>query len=1430
MRKIFIRLIAVYVCCLFFISGIRGQVYNGSLTLSSQAEIDAFNYTSVKGPLIIQEISPGSITNLNGLSELTTVEFSLEIRSNSVITNLDGLLNLVSVGGNLQISHNSALSNLDGLSNLVSAGGLSILQNAVLSNITGLSNLSTTGGGLYIEGNGLSNLNGLSKIRSASFLSITGNGISNIDGLMNLTSVTYDVTISYNGALKNLNGFANLRRIGGHLTIQNNVQLTDFCGLYTAVSNHGILNFITATGNGAPLNICSTLSGNLTLTTQQQLDAFNFTSVTGNLAIHENATGDITNIGGLSDLTSLGGSLTVQNNPALNSFCGLYPLFNGGYAGSYSITGNAVNPTAAQIISGGTCPIFVGDITLTTQVQVDGFNYTGVTGDLVIYESSPGTITNLNALSQLTFVGGDLSFNHNTAITHLDALSNLTSIGGTLNIQQTSLANINGLSHLTTLGSLLIAFMNNSLTNIDGLSHVTILNGEIRLFANNALTNVDGLSGIKTAQHIDIVQNTALTNINGLSHLQTIIGVENVPAFGVGIMIKQNPLLTNLDGLSALSSINGMLEIEENSSLVNVDGLHNLKTVTQRLGFFGNPSLQNIDGLSNVQSFTPDNALHNVIISDNDALTNLNGLRFLQFVWQNLTVSGNALLENIDGLSHLNQATNISVVANPKLTNLNGFGNIYAANNITITFNSTLGNYCGLYNVLSHSSPAVSINSNLVNPTPAQIIAGGRCPVSLPDFILTSQAEVDAFNYTYVPASLSIREDVPGNITNLNALSQLTEIAGSLSIEANSALTNINPLMNLTSIGADIFIEQNNSLINLNGLSGLTFIGRDVYLFQNTSLQSISGLAGVSSLGRLQINGNSALTDLGLSALTTLEDLLIDNNAALPTLNGLNKLKEVKDVFAIRDNDLLTNVDALSALTFVGGDPTAITASFDINGNAVLANLDGLSNLSTVEGNLLVSGNTVLNKFCGLYKLLSTNGLGGYYRVIGNATNPTIQNVIDDGVCASSSNPVIVTINQASGQSDPTSVSPIHFTVTFSQDVTGFNGADISFTGSTASGILVASVSGGPSIYDVAVTGMTSSGYIVASIPGGAALNASSQSSLASTSTDNTVFFILNSNTCPNAGTLNLYTSAGTAINFQLSGTDADNDALTYSIGQNPLHGNATTSLTGSATYTPNSGYYGNDQFKYKVNDGTCETEATVNVTIVVCPRGAGYWKSHPESWPSSALPMLLGTRSYTKTQLLAILNIPIGNGNNADASLMMADQEISTKLNIASGSPIASGLNDSLLSADRLIGNNALPMKVKPNSALGKRMIAVAEFLSLYNNGSLTQGCHDEAALTSSKQINALGETQSSLMNGLNVKVYPNPASDYFNITINSNDTKRKIIAQVFDQYGRSIETRNANANSLIRVGDRYRPGTYFVRIIQGNEHKEIKLIKMPD
>ena len=98
-----------------------------------------------------------------------------------------------------------------------------------------------------------------------------------------------------------------------------------------------------------------------------------------------------------------------------------------------------------------------------------------------------------------------------------------------------------------------------------------------------------------------------------------------------------------------------------------------------------------------------------------------------------------------------------------------------------------------------------------------------------------------------------------------------------------------------------------------------------------------------------------------------------------------------------------------------------------------------------------------------------------------------------------------VTINQATGQADPTDVSPIHFTVVFSKPVTGFVTGDVTLSGTA--GATTATVTGGPTTYDVAVSGMAQSGTVIASIATGKAADLAGNPNTASTSTDNSVTF-----------------------------------------------------------------------------------------------------------------------------------------------------------------------------------------------------------------------------------------------------------------------------------------------------------------------------------
>ena len=66
-----------------------------------------------------------------------------------------------------------------------------------------------------------------------------------------------------------------------------------------------------------------------------------------------------------------------------------------------------------------------------------------------------------------------------------------------------------------------------------------------------------------------------------------------------------------------------------------------------------------------------------------------------------------------------------------------------------------------------------------------------------------------------------------------------------------------------------------------------------------------------------------------------------------------------------------------------------------------------------------------------------------------------------------------------------------------------------------------------------------------------------------------------------------------------VTASDADNDALTYTVVTQPQHGTVVLNADGTYTYTPNANYNGTDSFVFKTNDGTVDsTNATVTLTI----------------------------------------------------------------------------------------------------------------------------------------------------------------------------------------------------------------------------------------
>jgi hypothetical protein len=79
-----------------------------------------------------------------------------------------------------------------------------------------------------------------------------------------------------------------------------------------------------------------------------------------------------------------------------------------------------------------------------------------------------------------------------------------------------------------------------------------------------------------------------------------------------------------------------------------------------------------------------------------------------------------------------------------------------------------------------------------------------------------------------------------------------------------------------------------------------------------------------------------------------------------------------------------------------------------------------------------------------------------------------------------------------------------------------------------------------------------------------------------------------------------------------------------------------------------------------------------------------------------------------------------------------------------------------------------------------------------------------------------------------LNAVVFPNPGVDNFYLKISGSVSGEKIIMQVMDSYGRLIKSQVVSTGQQVELGDSFRPGIYYVRIIQGTQYRELKLLKL--
>ena len=278
--------------------------------------------------------------------------------------------------------------------------------------------------------------------------------------------------------------------------------------------------------------------------------------------------------------------------------------------------------------------------------------------------------------------------------------------------------------------------------------------------------------------------------------------------------------ISALDGLAGLRRVGNDLKIYHNANLASLSGLADLQSVGGSLDLLSNPSLINLAGLETLTEVGYD-----VRVSVNNALIDLGALSNLRIQHPAaavISISGNASLEDLDGLQGINQVLGIEISGNPALEDLHGLEGLqHVGNRISIQQNNLLASIAAL------------------NGIEGEV---GR---------------IDLFNNA--------------NLEAIDGFRGVTSVQGWLIVQGHEKVRDLDGLANLQQVG-DFFRILDAPL--LNDISALAKL-RSVSTLQITfsGLHSLAGLEALENVDEiLAVNANESLSDC--SALERVLDMI----------------------------------------------------------------------------------------------------------------------------------------------------------------------------------------------------------------------------------------------------------------------------------------------------------------------------------------------------------------------------------------------------------------------------------------------------------------------------------------------------------------------------------------------------------------------------
>lgn len=715
-------------------------------------------------------------------------------------------------------------------------------------------------------------------------------------------------------SLNNADLSVQLDQAGGRIVVDGsdlsvgNMTLSALASLATSQQAH------VASAAQQIVDITSTVAhapvGDVSITASGGYSTMPFTAVYGVLNISA-YTGS--SVPPMPYLTTVFGSIFVQNNPSLSSLVGLDSVSS--IAGSLVIQHNAQLSTLVGL--GHLSSLGSGIISNNALLDMTGLNLTTIEAAFTIsaYEIYGSNDGRFQWQAVPCPVATADAFVVCENLHSLNGLQNLQTVQGNMAVKSSNFRALDGLNALVTVNGSFTITSNSLLHSTSDLQALSYIAGELSVSSNAVLQTVELQSievidddiSISCMGSLSTITFPLLSRVGGtisvaadIASYQTIfcpdgcgsgnpycaIGTVSLNFPNLELVSNQIILQAQIEGMAfgKLTQIAQGLSIQV--PIANMTAFPALRTAGG-LMLDGGP--RSLAGLESLTSVTGDLVLYQ------NGITDLSPLRGLL---------------NVTGGIHINE---------PGVSDLSAFSQLPQINGLFL-YNSSLANFTSL--ALPNGS---TINDALV-------IGGG--PFYMPSAILTPTCALHISvnlqltslagleNLTTVNGPLYVCSN--GNLLDVSALSSLTTVTGPISI--TQPIGNLSVLSNLDRLNG--LSLQNTNLTDLQTLTprNLSAINGVLYLYANNQLANLTGLEPVTTIAGSPLNFEYP------ADLTGVE---ISNNPALTSLAGLGNLTSVTGAFTISSNAKLTDISALSRVTKIAGVLT-------VSGNSLLSVCESL--------------------------------------------------------------------------------------------------------------------------------------------------------------------------------------------------------------------------------------------------------------------------------------------------------------------------------------------------------------------------------------------------------------------------------------------------------------------------------------------------------